>query len=85
MQALAGCLGWRLEGAGSMSRHQQLILRYGTLFRLRLPMSEQAQDSSCTQGSVELAPTGTVLQKPGNNSIELHFFTHAYCVNLVCI
>lgn len=60
MQALAGCLGWRLEGAGSITQHQQLTLRYGTLFRLRLSMSEQAQGSHCTQGSVELTPTGAV-------------------------
>ena len=68
MQALAGCLGWRLEGADSISQQQQLTLRYGTLFRLKLPMSEQAQESRCTQGSVELAPTGTVSQQPGDFS-----------------
>lgn len=60
MQALAECLGWRLEGAGSLAHEQQLTLRYGKLFRLRLPIPDEAVDSSCTQGSLELAPTGTV-------------------------
>ena len=68
MQALAGCLGWRLEGAGNIAQHQQLTLRYGTLFRLRLPISEQAQRTHCTQGSVELAPTGT-----HHDSLAFHF------------
>ena len=66
MQALAKCLGWRLEGAGSVSQQQQLTLRSGTLFRLRLPMSKQAQDGHCTQDSVELAPTGTISCQPAN-------------------
>lgn len=61
MQALAGCLGWRLEGAGSTSLHTQLTLRFGSLFRLSLPLSEEAQDSCRTQGSLQLAPTGTLL------------------------
>ena len=62
MQALAGCLGWRLEGAGSASPSTQLTLRYGTLFRLRLPLPEEAQDSDSTQASLQLAPTGTLPQ-----------------------
>ena len=58
MQALAGCLGWRPEGASSILQPPQLTLRYGSLFRLRLPLAEQTQNSSCTDGSLELAPTG---------------------------
>lgn len=61
MQALAGCLGWRLEGAGSTSVNTQLTLRYGTLFRLSLPLPEEAQDSGSMQASLQLAPTGTLL------------------------
>ena len=58
MQALANCLGWRLEGAGSSSDPHQLTLRYGTLFRLRLSVSQHGQGAHCTEGLLELAPTG---------------------------
>ena len=62
MQALAGCLGWRLEGAGSTSQSTQLSLRYGSLFQLRLPLPMEVQDSDSTQASLQLAPTGTLPQ-----------------------
>lgn len=61
MQALAGCLGWRLKGAGSVSQDQQLTLRYGSLFRFTL--SDIGQDTQCLEGNLELAPTGIVQQQ----------------------
>ena len=61
MQAIAGCLGWRLEGAGGVSQDQQLTLRYGSLFRFRVSNIEQ--DIQCSEGSLELAPTGALQQQ----------------------
>ena len=56
-QALLQCLGWRLEGTGSVDEAPVLLLRYGHLFRLTLAVSNDQQGSS-TEGILELAPAG---------------------------
>ena len=58
--ALVKCLGWRLEGGGNAAQDRGLTLRYGHLFRLRLAMSSTGQQTSCTEGILELAPTGVL-------------------------
>ena len=59
-QALLQCLGWRLEGTGSVDQAPGLLLRYGHLFRLTLAVSNGQQGSS-TEGTLELSPAGATL------------------------
>ena len=59
--ALSSCLGWRLEAADNAGLDASLTLRFGSLFKARVPMPGAQQQADAAEATLELAPTGVQL------------------------